>query len=68
MSGILRFRHYRVMLMATSTPNLVSIHIFHDDQLQQDRVYIFCSDVHVQNQRDLFTKVLDNVTKHEGVL
>ena len=56
------------MLTATSMPNLVSIHIFHDDQLQQDRVYIFCTDVHLQNQKDLFSKLLDKITKLEGVL
>lgn len=53
---------------ATSTPNLVTIHIFHDYQFQQDRVYIFCTDVHLQNQENLFTKLLDKITKLEGVL
>ena len=49
-----------LILYQTNIPVMKSV--------RSGRVYIFCSDVHVQNQEALFTKLLDKITKLEGVL
>ena len=39
-----------------------------DDQFRQGRVHFFCSDVYVHNRKDLFSKLLDKLTKLEVFL
>ena len=66
------------MLIATSTPSvtarfetelLISYQTYNPvmESVRSGRVHIFCSDVLVQNQNDLFTKLLDKITKLKGV-